>query len=310
MLGSYFRDYSPLKIPPKLGPIDALGLPLFSLEKLNLGRGDVYHPTVIVQFGLAHYELYLRGQKDSLDQVRRCCQWFEENLVWDSRRRFIGWPIPFAIKFPRVPSGWWSGLTQGQIISLLLRLNALEPSERREKIIHLAVGAFLAPISDEGLISVLDSEKYFIEEAAHQPGIQILNGCLAGLYGLYEYLQIFTHPEVKEVFEKTLNGVEENLSAFDCGWWSLYSLGLKFHWADKYYHRVHIEQLQTLGELWNRPAFIERARLWKQYDLSSFNHFRLWISQNWGRAVSGSTRFLNRENFMFRKPVRDKALQV
>jgi hypothetical protein len=48
------------------------------------------------------------------------------------------------------------------------------------------------------------------------------------------------------------------------GWWSRYSLGLRFHMAPTYYHDVHVQQLRCLAEIFDRPTFARYAERWAE----------------------------------------------
>lgn len=88
----------------------------------------------------------------------------------------------------------------------------------------------LGRTGEGGVVSELRSGALFIEEVAHEPAIQVLNGCLYGLFGLYEYAQVFDDAEMRLVLERCVQGVDEALPLFDMGWWSRYSLGLAGIW--------------------------------------------------------------------------------
>ena len=104
----------------------------------------------------------------------------------------------------------------------------------------------------------------FIEEVAAAPKLHILNGALYGLFGLHEYLQSFDDPELQPVFEKCTEGIDEALPFFDMGWWSRYSLGLRWHVASEYYHGVHIRLLANLARELDRPEFNRYAERWER----------------------------------------------
>lgn len=120
-----------------------------------------------------------------------------------------------------------------------------------------------------GVVSEMRSGALFIEEVAHDPAIQVLNGCLYGLFGLYEYVRVFDDAELRPVLAKCVRGVEEALPLFDMGWWSRYSLGLRWHMAPPYYHDVHIRQLEELAVRLERPDFDVYARRWDAYRQSA-----------------------------------------
>ena len=60
-LGVYFIDYETTKVPHTFGPFDDRGIPLFDLRRVRLDGQPVYHPIIIIQYALAHYNMYEQG---------------------------------------------------------------------------------------------------------------------------------------------------------------------------------------------------------------------------------------------------------
>jgi len=92
---------------------------------------------------------------------------------------------------------------------------------------------------------------------------------LYDLLGVYEYVTVFEDAELKTVLELCLSGVEEFLPAYDIGWWSRYSLGIRSHMASFSYHHTHVRQLRWLAKLFNRPLFDYYSERWEGFRQSS-----------------------------------------
>jgi heparosan-N-sulfate-glucuronate 5-epimerase len=268
-LSKYMVDYRSRKIPPRLGPLDGSGIPMFDPRNVRLAGPPVYHPIVIIQYALAHYELALEGSAESEKIFLRCAGWIEDHALEESQHRFLVWQYGFPLRTPPVSPPWISGLAQGQALSLLARSFQKTHSARTAEVAHRAARSFLYSVSEGGVISRSDSGAFFIEEVACLPAIHILNGCLYALFGIYEYLHVFEDTELQSVFEKSLQGVDELLPAFDLGWWSSYSLGLRWNMATMSYHDTHICQLKHLAVVLNRPQFDVYATRWDAYRQSA-----------------------------------------
>lgn len=261
----YLVDYTETHVPPTWGPLDNQGIPLWDGKGFRLKGPPLYHPSVISQYGLAHHDRALDGQRDAEETFFKCVRWVEENAIEEPLGRFVIWPFPFPLRTPPVGPNWISGMTQGQALSLLTRAFAMTQSARTAEVAHRAARSFCYSVEEGGVVSQSRSGALFIEEVAqaHTPTIRILNGCLYGLFGLYEYLRSFDDVELQPVLERCLEGVDELLPLFDMGWWSRYSLGLRWNIATDYYHDVHIRQLRRLATDLNRPEYERYAERWE-----------------------------------------------
>ena len=270
-MSRYIEDYTETHIPSPYGPLDAEGIPLWDPRSFRLKGEPLYHPIVIIQYGLANHDRAMHGKGDREAEARffECAQWTEEHAVDDPLGRFVTWPYSFPLRTPPVKPPWVSGMAQGQALSLLARLFVKTHSPRTADVARQAARSFCYSIPEGGVVSELRSGAFFIEEVAHEPAIQVLNGCLYGLFGLYEHLQVFDDPELQPVLEKCVAGVDELLPLFDMGWWSRYSLGVRWHMAPPYYHNVHIHQLRRLSMLLNRPRYSRYAERWEGYQQSA-----------------------------------------
>jgi hypothetical protein len=267
--GPYFIDFSRSHVPNPFGPMDPDGLPLWDPRRMRLRGEPIHHPVVISQVGLAQHQRWLEGDASAEEPFLACARWVEEHGVAGKNDRFLVWPYTFPLRTPRVQPPWISGMAQGQVLSLLTRAYEVTGSPTTADVARRAALSFCYTIQDGGAVSEAPSGSLFIEEVAHSPAIHVLNGCLYGLYGLYEYTATFDDPELKPFLARCVEGVEEALPLFDMGWWSRYSLGLRSHIATPYYHDVHVQQLRTLGEIFDRPEYTRYARRWDGQQQSS-----------------------------------------
>jgi heparosan-N-sulfate-glucuronate 5-epimerase len=251
MLSRYIVDYTKTKISPRFGPLDATGIPLFDPKFVRLKGKPVYHPIVIIQYGLANHDLALEGNKEAENIFLNCASWLTDHVVEEPEKRFMVWYYPFRMLTPPVSPPWVSGMAQGQALSLLARAYQITGSSHIAQIAHGAAGSFRYELQDGGILSKTAKGDYFIEELAYQPAIHILNGSLYAVFGLYEYLTVFPNAILETILEKCIRGIEEVLPAFDLGWWSRYSLGIRLNLATFYYHDIHIILLRHLGSVFH-----------------------------------------------------------
>jgi heparosan-N-sulfate-glucuronate 5-epimerase len=265
MLSNYPNNYSESKIPSKFGPLDKYGLPLFDSKILRLNLGYIYHPMVIVQYGLAHFELYLQGDRGAYETFILCTNWLQDHAEEEIGGRFTVWYYTFPLLAQRKSPPWISGMLQGQALSLLLRAYQRTGSTEIALLSQQAARAFLYDLDDGGVLSKTLNGNSFIEEYAFLPASHVLNGCLYAMIGLHDYLTTFPDQTLENILKDTVRGVEEVLPDFDLGWWSKYSLGLRWNMATYYYHNVHIQLLNYLGTALDSLVFIKFAENWELY---------------------------------------------
>jgi len=259
----YIQDFTH-KIPSPYGPLDSEGIPLFDLKILRQPTKLVYHPIVIIQYGLGNYSLGLGG----------CAHWVEKNLKQEPEGRFSGLYYSFPLTSLRINPPWISGMTQGQALSLLTRAYKLKPTNVTSNAARMIAHSFLYSVEEGGFLQPTLLGNFFIEEVVSIPPVHILNGALYAIYGLYEYIQCFNDNIVFTQYEKCLNGILEMLPKFDLGWWSNYSIGVHWNLASQYYHDVHILLLNELGTLFQEDLFLHYAEKWEISGSSHWNQFK------------------------------------
>ena len=285
-LEPYFKAYEKTKIPYKMGKLDQFGIPLFDPVKLNLEGSLSYHPIVITQYGLAHFNQYLNNNSsDNLDVALKCADWFVENGTIEPNKKFLIFPYHFDLKNPPIKAPWYSGMAQGQILSLLFR--AYQRTKKSEYLItgNKLAKSFNYSIEENGCNSYLNGY-LFIQEIAHKPALYILNGALYAIIGLWEWQSLETGKKSPQQFNQFVKGVEALLPSYDLGVWTKYSLGMRFNLADLYYQKLHAEQLLFLGERIKNPIFINYGEKFKNQYLR-FKHLMrpiLFISLQINRA--------------------------
>jgi hypothetical protein len=259
---SYFNKYEERKIPFNEGYIDELGIPVYDSIKFTGKNEFIYHPTVVIQYGLANFNRWKQNNDETTFKVFVCCaHWILSNAEWDAQNRFMVWRIPLKHADLGHSEGWISALTQGQAISLLLRyLPFSKQKESIVKVIKSAIRSFYFEL-DEGGLTTTYSEGKFLQESGD---LRILNGCLTAFAGLVEYLEVFPKDEEAMDLAKSVeNAVTKFLPKYDLGYWSLYSLGFRFNISDLHYHKTHIYQLTFLGNYLDNKQFSLYAEKWK-----------------------------------------------
>lgn len=262
-LGEYYMLFREKADYP--GHYDSAGIPMLDYH------GEIglqYNPIAIAQWGLANYNRFSQTGDDApCQKTLKAADWLCANLEQNSHGLWV-WNHHFDWDYrDRLKAPWYSGLAQGQGVSLLLRAHA---QTGREEYLQAAGRAFipLTRLIAEGGVLFEDEERnLWIEEYLVDPPTHILNGFLWALWGVFDFWRVCEDSAAKEVFDRGVRTLVQNLQRFDAGFWSLYEQSgtrLKML-ASPFYHRLHIVQLRVMAMLTGESLFAEVANRWEGY---------------------------------------------
>jgi hypothetical protein len=237
-------------------------------------RGQIglqYNPIAIAQWGLANFNRYCCSRDSPAEKkFFSAAGWLCTNLqpnasgvhVWN---HYFDWEYRETLKAP-----WYSGLAQGQGISMLLRAAAASGKADYLDAAKLAYRAFLKPVGDGGVMFADDRGDLWIEEYLVSPPTHILNGFMWALWGVHDYSLVFPDSNARDLLARCVQTLTRNLARYDTGFWSLYEQsGTKLPMiASAFYHRLHIVQLRIMFRLTGIRAFAETADRWENYTAS------------------------------------------
>lgn len=240
------------------GFFDQNGIPLLNYE----GKiGKQYNPIAIAQYGLAHYNIYQKTKdQKSLKIFLNQADWLVNNLDKGLWMHNFNWEYKKELKAP-----WYSGLAQGQGISVLARAYDLTKDQKYLDATNLAFKSFLKEVNTGGV--VFNDDYVWIEEYIVDPPTHILNGFIWAIWGIYDYFLLTQDSLARGLYDSCVKTLKKNLKKYDYGFWSLYDLsrqGLK-NIASPFYHQLHIVQLRIMFELTQEPVFKKYALKWKKY---------------------------------------------
>lgn len=258
------------------GPFDAQGIPLLDYR----GRiGPRHNPIAIAQYGLACLNA------DNNQPALKCADWLLSELK-PNRQGIPVWTHDFDWEyFKTLRAPWYSGLAQGQGISLLLRAARVTGDTRYDEAAQRAAVSLLTPLAAGGVLDVDSEGDWWIEEYVVDPPTHILNGFMWALWGVWDLLRFEAagaeHDRIEDLWARSLATLEKNLARFDCGYWSRYDLAPLplANVASPFYHRLHIVQLDVMHRLTGRPVFKSWHDSWSQYLDSPANRRRAWFAK-------------------------------
>ncbi len=274
-LGEYWQRFAAKADYP--GQHDASGIPMLDYH----GHvGLQYNPIAIAQYGLGNYNQFKwTGQQERCQRFVRVADWLVEHLVPNAAGVPV-WEHNFDWEY-RTPmkAGWYSCLSQGQGISVLVRAHALTHDARYLNAARRAFLSFTLSMDDGGVQDVDDEGYIWFEETVVKPPTHILNGFMWAAWGLYDLWLHDGHEEAGRLWRESIRTLEACLAQFDIGYWSLYDqAGTPVrNAASRFYHALHVTQLRIMFRLTDSDVFRSWADRWAGYQASPFKRRRAWL---------------------------------
>jgi len=261
-LGEYYMNFD-----EKAGYslTDVSGIPMLNYRGVI---GLQYNPIAIAQWGLGKFNLSRRrndpaAREGFLSASDWLCQHLEPNAhgvhVWN---HYFDWEYRSTLRAP-----WYSGLAQGQGISLLVRAHSETNQDKYLNSAERAFQSFLVSTGQGGVASTDADDNLWFEEYVVLPPTHILNGFIWAAWGVYDYFLATGSLQAKTMFEQSVKTLVSNLDRYDLGFWSLYEQsGTRLPMiASPFYHRLHITQLRVMQRLTGDTTFGDYADRWQAY---------------------------------------------
>ena len=265
-VGEYYMNF-----PEKAqytGVHDAAGIPMLDYHG---SIGVQYNPIAIAQWGLGNFNLFRQnGGEEFRSRFLLAADWLCENLASNSHG-FSVWNHHFDWEYrDRLKAPWYSGLAQGQGISLLLRAHVETRDNEYLQAASTAFRCFEYDVDHGGVACTDDNGHLWFEEYIVSPPTHILNGFMWAMWGVYDYFLATGSESARTLFEASVQTLRGNLPSYDLGFWSLYEQsGTRLPMiASPFYHRLHITQLRVMHRLTNDSVFAEFADSWERYACS------------------------------------------
>jgi hypothetical protein len=262
------------------GHYDAAGIPMLDYHGVI---GLQYNPIAIAQWGLANYNRFCdTGEEARWQKTLKAADWLTANLeqnahgLWVWNHHF-DWEYRDTLKAP-----WYSGLAQGQGVSLLLRAHARSGEDKYLLATERAFVALTRPIAEGGVLFEDENKNLWIEEYLVDPPTHILNGFMWALWGVFDFCLARTDASAREIFDRGVETLNHNLARFDTGYWSLYEQSgtrLKML-ASPFYHQLHIVQLRVMSKLTGDARFAAVAERWEGYARRPSNRTRALVEKS------------------------------
>ena len=274
--------YAPLSLnnfnPKKIGPyyinfenqakysrlFDKQGIPM-----LNYG-GDIgiqYSPDAIAQYGLGCLDLFRKtGQNKYKEKAIKQADWLVKNIRMIDKDLGL-WEYKFDFEArKKLSAPWHSALIQGSAISLLVRIYTLAKKHIYLQVAQKAYEVFKRSPEKSGV--VVEEDGYtWLEEIIIDPPNHILNGFILALWGVYDYFLATKDKSARDLFNKCIKTIKNNLHRYDLGFWTTYDLAKNGpeNPASSCYHQLHILLLEGTYLITGEEIFKKYAERWKKY---------------------------------------------
>jgi len=230
--------------------------------------GLQYNPIAIAQYGLGNYNLHAQASDPGRKRkFLAASDWLRDHLeqnaqgVWVWMHKF-DWEYRDTLQAP-----WYSGLAQGQGISLLVRAHRETADTSYLNAAKRAFESFSRSVNDGGVMFTDEQGDPWIEEYLVDPPTHILNGFLWAAWGVQDFWLATGDAQAKELFAQVTWTLLRNVDCYDLGFWSLYEQSGTFlkMVASPFYHRLHIVQLRIMEQMTGEKKFGKVADRWEGY---------------------------------------------
>lgn len=261
------------------GHVDSNGIPLLDYQGII---GLQYNPIAIAQWGLGNYNIWYRVNSEiHYSNFIKSADWLVENLE-KNKDGYSVWMHHFDFEYrDLLKAPWYSGLAQGQGISVLVRAYKETGNDKYRNAADKAFKVFNISIVNGGVNNIDEKGNNWIEEYIVSPPTHILNGFIWGMWGVYDYGLQFKNSDALYLFKKYTNTLIKELGSYDNGYWSLYEhSGTRLRMiASLFYHKLHIVQLRVMYHLTEEEYFQNIANRWDGYLKKPLNKYRAVIQK-------------------------------
>lgn len=244
-LGLTYGDYSKGIFRVNQYDFDDEGVFIFIDTKENI---VYYNPCGIAEFALISWGNMILYPNDALKYEKM----FFSQLKWlDDNKLLIDNKAVWYYNYPNHKS-FFSGISQGMIISVLLRAWQHSNNKYYKDLALKAYNFLSTPIKNGGVLYQDEKYKWWYEEDIKV--LKILNGHIYSLLGNWDLYRVTGDKEVYNDFFKGIQDIKNNIKDFDLGFYTKYDAFNPYP-ANNSYHYTHITLFHILYGITNDSFF-------------------------------------------------------
>jgi hypothetical protein len=172
--------------------------------------------TTVAQLALACYDDYIRNKNPKSEQlfwtqVKDLCSHYNEidNMA--------AYPYSMPWKIFSLPAGWYSGLAQGQVLSVLVRAFVLSNDDYYLDVAQKVADFMFRPVQEGGVFTYTPEGYEWIEEYPTNPPSYVWNGHVFAIMGLIDFNKIRCSEKVSEHIDNLIMSVKNTIEIYDTG---------------------------------------------------------------------------------------------
>lgn len=185
------------------------------------------------------------------EYFRNCAEWVLEKIDYTTGRAHLIYDFEWPYRgYPngRLTPPWWSGLTDGYAIILLLRAYDVFGDIKYIRAAQELYESVLTPIAKGGSLNEVNGhpwiEEYVDPKVNAKDMSFVLNGMVYASFGVDAFERC--KPISAGMAQKLYESIADNLETFDLRGWSYYDrIGTP---ANMKYHRIHVALLHNLEQ--------------------------------------------------------------
>ena len=246
----------------------------FDKDNIPMIRRDFspmfYNPINPAQYGLINFNKYNKERdEENLSITINMYNFLIGKAINKDHALWFAYDVDYP-KF-NLQAPWYAGITQAQVLSLVLRLYHVKASNELEEKLHLIFNSLMIPIERGGFLSHTPEGYLWIEEYPSHNKSYVLNGYLFCLIAVYEYSLVFPNKDNTQLIYQLTEGLFKSLHHYKRGKYWKYS---RIHntLSNIEYQGLHVGLIKHLWKLSNNEAFKllyeedERNMNWKAFN--------------------------------------------
>lgn len=255
------------------------------ISQMTHGRGPGYHPVALAQYGLAALGSFqLTGDPEYLRRAEATAhKLLDGATATDDGALWFAYPFEHSLhgdESMTLSAPWYSGMAQGQGLSLFVRLAetssdpawakaadqtflTFQPGEQGSE---SPEGPWFAHVDSGGCL-------WFEEYVGSVEPTQVVNGHIYAMYGVADYFRLTQDPTAAELFDGAATTVVQSFATYrapgDVSYYCAAQYCKDAEWQPGSYHRGVVRQLETLSLMTSDRTFLDRANILRSDYLDS-----------------------------------------
>jgi|GEM_PF-5016046 len=238
-------------------------IPKVDYRYLQYDLGWQYNPVTVSQYALCLYDEYrTENNETKKNRFLKAVEWLSDYKVMINDHA-ASLPYYFPNNMYALEAPWYSGMAQGQAVSVFLRAYELTDNDHFIAYAEEILNFMLLSIEEGGTLVRTPEGLPWIEECTTKEPSLILNGHLYALIGLAEYLKLTNNKSYRDIYEELIRSTIQLIPLYEEDNWLLYARKYSRKKCTNKYMGLQVLEAKQLYELTGIPEF---HSIWKRWD--------------------------------------------